>query len=133
ARGGTPDSGLSPCPGVWGHGLGPSTPPRADLRCSVTGLLYMLWSWTPVVPTSRLVLPSRGQFPGLVHTCSATTELGDCRGSTSFTLVALRPAQSLSTLRPPPRGDRRKTRYCEGARRSQRLAAPSGALFPQAG
>lgn len=95
----------------------------------------MLWSWTPVVPASRLVLPSLSRFPGLGHTCSATTERRVCRGSTSFTQdFALRPAHSLSTLRGPPRsGAARKTRYRESARKSQLEAAPPVALFPRAG
>ena len=127
--------GLSPSSSEAGFGLGETASGAADLKRTATCLVCMLWSWTLVVPASRLVLPSLSRFPGLVHTCSATTERGDCRGSTSFTLYfALRPAHSLSTLRGPPRdGTARKTRYRESARRSQPKAAPPVALFPRTG
>lgn len=88
---------------------------RTDLLCSVTGLLYMPWPRTPVVPASRLMLPS------LLHTWSATTEISRLSELNTFTLVALRPAQSLFTLRLPPRDGKRKTRYWDLM------------VFPQAG
>lgn len=129
------ESGLSPSHPSAGFGLGETASGAADLKRTVTCLVYMLWSWTPVVPALRLVLPSLSRFPGLGHTCSATTERADCRGSTSFTLdFALRPAHSLSTLRGTPLGvAARKTRYRESARESQLKAAPPVALFPRAG
>jgi hypothetical protein len=127
--------GFGPSSSVAGFGLGETASDAADLKRTATCLVYMLWSWTPVVPASRLVLPSLGRFPGFDDTCSATTERADCRGSTSFTLnFALRPAHSLSTLRGPPRsGAARKTRYRESARESQLKAAPPVALFPRTG
>ncbi len=77
----------------------------ADLLCSAISLLYMPWTWTPVAPAfSRrrccipffiIGLPPRKLLSGL----------------DTFTLDALRPAQSLSTLNPAPRGATPKTRY----------------------
>ena len=69
--------------------------------------------WKPArIPHSRGLTLRCRMLPSLLHICSATTEMSSLSGLNTFTLFALRPAQSLSTLRDTPRDVPRKTRYC---------------------
>jgi len=87
-----------------GLGLGAVARPWADLSRSKDVLPCMLWSWTPVVPIRGWVLPSLVGSSPTGHTRSATTNSSSLTGLNPFTLVALRPARPLSTLRGLPRG-----------------------------
>ena len=114
---------MTPCPSdeerPWLTNL--DAPLRADLPGSDICLVYMPWTWTPVVPTClRTVGAAFASSYWLGHHGNACLS-----GLDTFTLDALRPAHSLSTLRGVPRDTAtRKTRYREGIRRSQLIAAP---------
>lgn len=119
------DLDVTPCPSTLDLGLVNLVRLRAALSRSVAGLVYMPRSWTPVVSQS-------GRCQVLSETLSLAVQQGTLTdfdaafassywlghhgngclsGLDPFTLAALRPAHSLSTLRPAPRGTERKTRY----------------------
>lgn len=115
--------GVTPCSLVLDRGL-VLVALQADLSRSATGLVYMPWSRTPVVSNaSRCTLSVRnsGAAPAGTRVAfdaafASSYWLGHhgnkgLSGLDPFTLLALRPAHSLSTLRPAPRDARRKTRY----------------------
>ncbi len=115
---------LKPCSPTLKRGRFWLLRPRADLSRSATGLVYMPRARTPVVSNaSRCTLSVRNSGAAPAGTRVAFDAAFASRywlghhgnnclsGLDPFTLLALRPAHSLSTLRPTPRGARRKTRY----------------------
>ena len=101
------DLDMTPCPLALGHGLCASTRLQADLSRFTDDLLYMPRSWTPVVPLPKGAGIAFASSYWLGHHGKIV-----CRGSIPFTLVALRPAQPLCTLRGPPRGGAARNTRC---------------------
>lgn len=118
-----------PCLWAKKRWLTACAPPDGDLPGSDDNLAYMPWTWTPVVPAAEAADAAFAAAYLLGHHGN-----GCFSGLDTFTLDALRPARSLSTLRGLPRDSAaRKTRYREGSARSQYETAPGLSLFPRAG